>query len=82
VAKPMHSTDRPIYDIKPMQQRIADSTARARFTAILLTTSAAIAIVCCRHWNRDRSVGALAATRIRRTLLYEVKPSDPQTYLV
>jgi putative ABC transport system permease protein len=36
--------DRPIYDIKPMQQRIADSTARARFTAILLTTSAAIAI--------------------------------------
>jgi len=24
--------------------------------------------------------GALAATRILRTLLYEVKPSDPQTY--
>jgi hypothetical protein len=25
--------------------------------------------------------GALAATRILRTLVYEVKPSDPQTYL-
>src|SRR5580700_9718491 len=36
--------DRPIYDIEPMQQRIADSTARARFIAILLSTFAAIAL--------------------------------------
>jgi putative ABC transport system permease protein len=117
--------DVPAYDVKTMEQRIVDSTARARFSAILLAVFAAIAFTLAgigiygvmsymvRQRNQEIGIrvalgatrqdvrrivvrraailagagiliglaGALAATRVLRTLLYEVKPSDPQTYL-
>jgi putative ABC transport system permease protein len=118
--------DRPVYDIKPMQQRIADSTARQRFIAILLATFAAIAFALAgigiygvmsylvRQRTREIGIrmalgasredvrgmvvrraaglaaagiviglaGAVAAARVLGTLLYQVKPGDPQIYLV
>jgi putative ABC transport system permease protein len=118
--------DRPVYDIKPMQQRIADSTARAHFIAILLTAFAAIAFALAgigiygvmsylvRQRTREIGIrmalgargedvrnmvvrraaglgaagivigvaGGLGAARVLGTLLYEVKPSDPGTYLL
>jgi predicted permease len=118
--------DRPIYDVKTMRERIADSTARARFIAILLPAFAAIAFALAgigiygvmsymvRQRTREIGIrmalgarsqdvrgmvvrraaglaaagiliglaGALAAARVLGTLLYEVKPSDPQTYLL
>jgi putative ABC transport system permease protein len=118
--------DLPVYDIKTMQQRIGDATARARFSAILLAAFAAIAFVLAgigiygvvSYVVRQRTheigirmalgarvedvqgmvvrravalatagiaiglVGALTATHVLGTLLYEVKPSDPETYLV
>src|SRR5439155_1340171 len=37
--------DLPVYDIKTMNDRISDATARARFSAILLAVFAAIALV-------------------------------------
>jgi len=117
--------DRPIYDVKTMQQRIADSTARARFIAILLTSFGFIAFALAgigiygvmaymvRQRTREIGIrialgasreevrrivvrraavlagagiaiglsGSLIATRVLGSLLYEVKPSDPQTYL-
>jgi putative ABC transport system permease protein len=117
--------DRPIYDVKTMQQRIADSTARARFIAILLTSFGVIAFALAgigiygvmaymvRQRTREIGIrialgasreevrrivvrraavlagagiaiglsGSLIATRVLGSLLYEVKPSDPQTYL-
>jgi predicted permease len=118
--------DRPVYDIKPMRQRIGDSTARQRFIAILLATFAAIAFSLAgigiygvmsylvRQRTREIGIrmalgasredvralvvrraaglaaagiviglaGALAAARVLGTLLYQVKPGDPQTYLL
>jgi predicted permease len=123
----IHTLDkyRPVYDVKTMRQRIADSTARARFIAILLPTFAAIAFALAgigiygvmsymvRQRTREIGIrmalgasrkevrgivlrraaalaaagiaiglaGALAVARVLGTLLYDVKPSDPQTYL-
>jgi putative ABC transport system permease protein len=118
--------DRPVYDVKSMRQRIADSTARARFIAILLPTFAAIAFALAgigiygvmsymvRQRIREIGIrmalgarsqdvrsmvvlraarlaaagiviglaGALGAARVLGTLLYDVKPSDPRTYLL
>jgi putative ABC transport system permease protein len=128
VREEVHALDRnrPIYDIKTMQQRIADSTARARFITILLTTFAAIAFALAgigiygvmsymvRQRTREIGIrmalgargedvrrmvvgraaalatigvaiglaGAFGAAQVLGTLLYEVKPSDPQTYVL
>jgi putative ABC transport system permease protein len=115
----------PTYDVKTMDDRIHDATARARFTALLLALFAAIALALAAIGlygvmsylvtQRTREIGirvalgagaadvlamvlrrgallalagiviglagALAATRILRTMLYEVTPQDPATYL-
>jgi predicted permease len=124
----MHTIDptAPVYDIKTMQARIGDATARMRFNAILLGIFAAIAMVLsavgifgvmsfvARQSTREIGIrmalgalsqdvimqglrraaglvvagsaigllGALAVTRVLATSLYEVTPTDPQTYLV
>jgi len=118
--------DLPVYDIKTMNDRISDATARARFSAILLAVLAAIALVLAAVGiygvmayvvtQRTREIGirialgarqadvlwlvtrrgaalalagitlgvagALASTRVLATLLYEIKPGDPETYVV
>jgi len=118
--------DVPLYDLKTMQERISDATARARFAAILLTVFAAIAfalagigiygVMSYMVRQRTREIGirmalgarrenvqgmivrraaglaaaglviglasALGASRLLGSLLYEVKPSDPATYLL
>jgi putative ABC transport system permease protein len=118
--------DLPLYDIKTMNERISDATARARFSAILLAVFAGIALVLATVGiygvmsylvtQRTREIGirialgarsadvlwlvarrgtalalagitlgvggALASTRVLATLLYEVKPGDPKTYIV
>jgi putative ABC transport system permease protein len=116
----------PVYDVKTMNERIDDATARMRFNAVLLGIFAAIAVTLsavgifgvmsyvARQSTREigirmalgaraqdvilqglrRSaglvvagtaiglVGALAATRVLKTSLYEVTPTDPQTFAV
>jgi putative ABC transport system permease protein len=129
VRQTVHSLNRdlPVYDIKKtMDKRISDTTARARFSAILLAVFAAIALALAAVGiygvmsylvtQRTREIGirialgarsedvlwlvtrrgvalalagiafgiagALASTRVLATLLYEVKPGDPATYIV
>jgi putative ABC transport system permease protein len=118
--------DLPIYDVKTLDERISDATARARFSAILLVVFAGIALILASvgiygvmsYVVRQRTqeigirmalgarsedvlwvvtrravllvllgiglgvAGALAATRVLVTLLYEVKPDDPWTYVL
>jgi len=127
VEREVHALDKnvPVYDIKTMNERIRDSTARARFSAILLAVFAGIAMALAAVGiygvmsylvtQRTREIGirialgarsgevlalvvrrgtalalagialgtagALAATRVLSTLLYEVKPGDPATYI-
>jgi predicted permease len=117
--------DLPIYDIQTMKGRVAASSAQARFSALLLSFFAAIALALAIGGiygvmmftvsqrtreigirmalgaDRGRVVGmviregvaltgigillgvgaALLLTRILRSLLFEVRPSDPLTYL-
>jgi putative ABC transport system permease protein len=118
------NSDQPVYDVKTMNERIRDATARSRFSALLLAVFAAIALLLAAVGiygvmaylvtERTREIGirvalgagsrdvlamvlrrgailslagialgvagSLAATRILRTMLYEVKPEDPSTY--
>jgi len=118
--------DLPVYNVLTMRERIANATARARFSAILLGVFGAIALILAAVGiygvmsylvtQRTREVGirmalgarsadvlllvvrrgaaltlagivigvagALAVTRVLSTLLYEVKPGDPATYVV
>jgi putative ABC transport system permease protein len=117
--------DLPAWDIKTMNDRIRDSTARTRFSAILLAVFAFIALALAGVGiygvmsylvtQRTREIGirvalgagrsdvlglvlrrgaalalagiaigiggALAATRVLSTMLYEVKPADLDTYI-
>ncbi len=118
--------DLPVFDVKTMNERIRDATARARFSATLLAVFAAIALVLAAVGiygvmsylvtQRTHEIGirialgarsadvlslvvrrgallalagiaigvagALASTRVLATLLYEVKPGDPGTYIM
>ena len=113
----------PLYDVRPMRERVADAMGYARFSAVLLAAFAAVALALAAlgtygvisfgvsqrtreigirvalgatRWNVLRLVvgqgiglavvggalglaGALATTRVLRSLLYEVAPSDPVT---
>jgi len=123
----VHALDKdlPVFDVKTMNERIRDATAQARFSALLLTIFAAIALALAAVGiygvmsylvtQRTHEIGirialgarsadvlslvvrrsaalalagiatgvagALASTRVLTTLLYEVKPGDPATYL-
>jgi predicted permease len=116
----------PVYDMRPMTERVASSTAQARFSAVLLALFAIIALALAvmgiygvmsfavsqrtreigirMALGADRSrvlalvvregallaglgvvlglAGALALTRLLRTMLFEVAPSDPVTFVV
>jgi putative ABC transport system permease protein len=128
IRREVHELDkeRPIYDIQTLEQLFADSTAQARFIAILLTAFAAIAFALAgigiygvmsymvRQRTREIGIrmalgarrgdvrrmivlraaalalagmaaglaGAFAVTRLLRAALFEVKATDPQTYLL
>ena len=128
VRREIHALNKnlPLYDIKTMDERMRDATARARFGAILLAIFATIAFALAglgiygvmSYLVRQRTreigirmalgaraadvramvirhaaglvaagvaigvVGALAATRLLATMLYQVRPADPETYLV
>jgi predicted permease len=112
----------PLYDVRPMRERVADAMGYARFSATLLAAFAVVALalaalgtygvisfgvsqrtkeigirvalgatrgnVCAWSWVRVGLAvvggalglaGALAATRVLRSLLYGVAPSDPAT---
>jgi len=115
----------PVYDVQPMTARVADSMARARFSAALLAIFAAVALVLAvvgiygvmsftvaqrtreigirMALGADRNnvlhlvvgegiglagtgalvglAGALAATRVLRSLLFGVDTWDPATYV-
>ncbi len=117
--------DLPVFDVKTMNERIRDATAKARFSAILLAIFAALALALAAVgiygvmsylvMQRTREIGirialgarsadvlalvvrraallalagialglagALLSTRVLATLLYEVKPADPATYV-
>jgi len=116
----------PIYDVRTMADRVGNSAARARFSAILLGIFATIAMALAavgiygvmsytvRQRTREIGIrvalgarsqdvvrhevyraavlifagtllglaGALAATQVLETSLYEVRPHDPQTFVV
>jgi transcriptional regulator len=120
------NNDLAVYDARSLRDRIAASTARARFGAILMATFAGIALVLAAIGiygvmsytvaQRTREIGirmalgaqaanvralvlgrglvltaagitigtaaALAATRVLATMLYQVKPDDPSTFVV
>jgi predicted permease len=113
----------PLYDVRPMRDRVADAMAYARFSALLLAAFAAVALALAALGTygvisfgvsqRTREIGirvalgatkgsvlrlvvgqgvwltvvggalglagALVATRVLRSLLYGVAPSDPLT---
>jgi putative ABC transport system permease protein len=113
----------PLYDVRPMRDRVADAMGYARFSAMLLATFAAVALALAALGTygvisfgvsqRTREIGvrvalgatradvlrlivgqgiglavvggalglagALATTRVLRSLLYGVAPSDPAT---
>jgi len=116
--------DAPIFDLRPMTERVADAMAFARLSAVLLAAFAVVAlalatigvygVVSFGAAERTREMGvraalgatrgdvtrlvlrqglgiatvgallgiagALAATRVLRSLLFDVAPSDPLTY--
>jgi putative ABC transport system permease protein len=116
----------PVYDVQPMTARVADSMSRARFSAVLLSVFAGVALVLAvvgiygvmsfTVAQRTREIGirialgadrndvlrlvvgegialagagallglagALAATRVLRSLLFSVDTWDPTTYAV
>ena len=117
--------DLPVFDIRTMEERMRESTGKARFSATLLTVFAGIALLLSAVGiygvmayvvtQRTREIGirmalgarpgdvlglmlrrgailaiagvaigtagALGATRVLTTLLYEVRPNDAATYL-
>ena len=117
--------DLPVFDIRTMEERIRESTGKARFTALLLAVFAGMALLLSAVGiygvmayivtQRTREIGirmalgarpgdvlglvvrrggvlaaggvaigiggALAATRVLATLLYQVKPDDAGTYV-
>jgi putative ABC transport system permease protein len=127
VEREVHALNKelPVFDVKTMNERIRDATARARFSATLLAIFAAIALVLAAVGiygvmsflvtQRTHEIGirialgakpadvlslvvgrgavlalagiaigvagASASTRVLGTLLYEVKPGDPATYV-
>ena len=116
----------PLYDVRPMQERVADAMGYARFSALLLAAFAGVALALAALGTygvisfgvsqRTKEIGirvalgatrssvlrlvvgqgvslavvgvalglagALAATRVLRSLLFGVEPSDPVTLLV
>ena len=118
--------DLPVYDIRTLKSRVADATARARFSAVLLLLFAGAALILAAIGiygvmsfsvtQRTREIGirvalgaarrdvlrlivgqgtalavagsaiglvaALAATRVLRSLLFDVAPFDPPTYVL
>ncbi len=116
--------DAPVYDVRTLASRVADASAYARFSAMLLAIFAAMALVLAAIGvygvisfaasQRTREIGlrvalgasrgsvvrmvvgqgmaiavaglvvglagALAATRLMRSMLYDVAPSDPLTF--
>ena len=128
IRRQVHALNRdlPLFDVKTMEERIREGTAKARFSAILLAVFAAMALILSAVGiygvmayvvtQRTREIGirialgarpadvlglvvrrggglalagivvgiggALAATRVLTTLLYQVRPSDAATYAV
>ena len=118
--------DLPVYDIRTLKSRVADATAQARFSAVLLVLFAGAALILAAIGiygvmsfsvaKRTREIGirvalgaarrdvlrlivgqgtalavagsaiglvaALAATRVLGSLLYDVAPFDPPTYVL
>jgi predicted permease len=118
--------DLPVYDVKPLRDRISESTSKARLSAILLMSFSGIALVLAAIGiygvmsymvaQRTREIGirmalgaqganvralllrrglaltafgigigaaaALVTTRILATMLYQVKPDDPLTFVL
>ncbi|HET7621625.1 MAG TPA: ABC transporter permease [Gemmatimonadaceae bacterium] len=116
--------DAPVYDVRTLSSRVADASAYARFSAMLLAIFAAMALVLAAigvygvisfaAGQRTKEIGlrvalgaspasvvrlvvrqglgialaglavglagALAATRLMRSMLYDVTPSDPLTF--
>ncbi|HEU5218948.1 MAG TPA: FtsX-like permease family protein, partial [Gemmatimonadales bacterium] len=116
----------PVYDLRPLTDRVADASAQTRFSAILLSLFAGMALVLAALGiygvmsfvvaQRTREIGirvalgalggevatmvlrqalgfaalgtgiglvaALLATRVLRSLLFDVQPTDSGTYLV
>jgi predicted permease len=114
----------PVYDVMTMEARVADATAAARFSTVLLTFFGLVAlalatvgtygVIAFATMQRTQEIGirmalgatrgevarlvvsegvaiaavggalgiagALAATRVLRSLLYDVEPSDPVTF--
>ena len=117
--------DLPVYDVRTLSARVADATAQARFSALLLALFAGAALVLATLGiygviayavaQRKREIGirialgadrrmvlrlvvgqgaaltlvgltlgvaaALATTRVLHSLLYDVEPTDPLTFL-
>jgi ABC-type antimicrobial peptide transport system permease subunit len=115
----------PLYDMKPLSTRTAAATAQARFSSVLLTLFAIVAlslaalgiygVMSLAVAQRTREIGirmalgadarrvrrmvvregialatwgavlglagALVATRLLRSFLYDIRPSDPLTYV-
>ncbi len=128
VERELHALNRdvPAWDIKTLDDRVRDSTARSRFSSILLAIFGFIALALAAVGiygvmsylvtQRTREIGirialgagsgdvlglmlrrgalltlsgiaigligAIAATRVLATLLFEVRAGDPQTYVV
>jgi hypothetical protein len=86
----------PIYDVQTMEERVANATARTRVTGLLLALFASVALGAVRRdiaalILRYGGVlvglgvilgllGALSATRVMRSLLFEIEPTDPVVF--